>query len=185
MSARPGSCRARQVAAAGMRPTRWQIQRAKMGKRTTSLGTTAARLGQDFRKIFARSEFQRLSGCAALRRTNCSTWAPATGTRQASVRAATQSEPRQCVRQPERRDDRTGPLVLARRHKTVENQNGRAAASTVLPRRRGVEAAEKSARKMDKFSAGCWSERRDSNPRPPVPQTGALTGLRYAPTGPL
>src|SRR3954465_9587683 len=27
-----------------------------------------------------------------------------------------------------------------------------------------------------------WSERRDSNSRPPVPQTGALTGLRYAPT---
>jgi hypothetical protein len=26
-----------------------------------------------------------------------------------------------------------------------------------------------------------WSERRDSNSRPPVPQTGALTGLRYAP----
>ncbi len=26
-----------------------------------------------------------------------------------------------------------------------------------------------------------WSERRDLNPRPPVPQTGALTGLRYAP----
>jgi hypothetical protein len=28
-----------------------------------------------------------------------------------------------------------------------------------------------------------WSERRDLNPRPPVPQTGALTGLRYAPPG--
>ena len=28
-----------------------------------------------------------------------------------------------------------------------------------------------------------WSERRDSNPRPPVSQTGTLTGLRYAPTG--
>ena len=27
-----------------------------------------------------------------------------------------------------------------------------------------------------------WSERRDSNSGPPVPQTGALTGLRYAPT---
>ena len=26
-----------------------------------------------------------------------------------------------------------------------------------------------------------WSERRDSNSGPPVPQTGALTGLRYAP----
>ena len=26
-----------------------------------------------------------------------------------------------------------------------------------------------------------WSERRDLNPGPPVPQTGALTGLRYAP----
>lgn len=27
-----------------------------------------------------------------------------------------------------------------------------------------------------------WSERRDLNPRPLVPQTSALTGLRYAPT---
>jgi hypothetical protein len=26
-----------------------------------------------------------------------------------------------------------------------------------------------------------WSERRDLNPRPPVPQTGALTRLRHAP----
>ena len=29
-----------------------------------------------------------------------------------------------------------------------------------------------------------WSERRDLNSGPPVPQTGALTGLRYAPNGP-
>ena len=28
-----------------------------------------------------------------------------------------------------------------------------------------------------------WSERRDLNSGPPVPQTGALTGLRYAPNG--
>jgi hypothetical protein len=28
-----------------------------------------------------------------------------------------------------------------------------------------------------------WSERRDLNSGPPVPQTGALTGLRYAPYG--
>ena len=27
-----------------------------------------------------------------------------------------------------------------------------------------------------------WSERRDLNSRPLVPQTSALTGLRYAPT---
>ena len=27
-----------------------------------------------------------------------------------------------------------------------------------------------------------WSEWRDSNPRPLVPQTSALTGLRYTPT---
>src|SRR5262249_34129411 len=27
----------------------------------------------------------------------------------------------------------------------------------------------------------CWSERRDLNSRPPVPQTGALTRLRHAP----
>src|SRR5262249_47105192 len=32
------------------------------------------------------------------------------------------------------------------------------------------------------FSEGIWSERRDLNSGPPVPQTGALTGLRYAPT---
>ncbi len=31
------------------------------------------------------------------------------------------------------------------------------------------------------FSGAIWSERRDSNSGPPVPQTGALTGLRYAP----
>ncbi len=30
-----------------------------------------------------------------------------------------------------------------------------------------------------------WSEWRDSNPRPLVPQTSALTGLRYTPTAPL
>ena len=29
---------------------------------------------------------------------------------------------------------------------------------------------------------GIWSEWRDSNPRPLVPQTSALTGLRYTPT---
>ncbi len=29
-----------------------------------------------------------------------------------------------------------------------------------------------------------WSERGDLNSRPPVPQTGALTGLRYAPDHP-
>jgi integrase len=33
------------------------------------------------------------------------------------------------------------------------------------------------------FTGLFWSERRDLNPGPPVPQTGALTGLRYAPTG--
>jgi hypothetical protein len=31
------------------------------------------------------------------------------------------------------------------------------------------------------FIGKVWSERRDLNSRPPVPQTGALTGLRYAP----
>ena len=35
--------------------------------------------------------------------------------------------------------------------------------------------------KIEITSAGCWSERRDLNSGPPVPQTGALTGLRYAP----
>ena len=32
------------------------------------------------------------------------------------------------------------------------------------------------------FQSLSWSERRDLNSGPPVPQTGALTGLRYAPT---
>src|SRR5208337_723033 len=31
-------------------------------------------------------------------------------------------------------------------------------------------------------SLAIWSEWRDSNPRPLVPQTSALTGLRYTPT---
>ena len=34
----------------------------------------------------------------------------------------------------------------------------------------------------DYKSMACWSERRDLNSGPPVPQTGALTGLRYAPS---
>src|SRR5208283_4424366 len=34
-------------------------------------------------------------------------------------------------------------------------------------------------------SLAIWSEWRDSNPRPLVPQTSALTGLRYTPTAPL
>src|SRR5215813_15360079 len=33
-----------------------------------------------------------------------------------------------------------------------------------------------------RFRKQAWSERRDLNSGPPVPQTGALTGLRYAPT---
>src|SRR3982074_3537476 len=48
-------------------------------------------------------------------------------------------------------------------------------------------------RKPSTVSVGCcgtaacekgWSEREDSNLRPPAPQAGALTGLRYAPTTP-
>jgi hypothetical protein len=37
--------------------------------------------------------------------------------------------------------------------------------------------------KVLKIQALKWSERRDLNSGPPVPQTGALTGLRYAPNG--
>jgi hypothetical protein len=37
------------------------------------------------------------------------------------------------------------------------------------------------ARTILEKAAEKWSERRDLNSRPPVPQTGALTGLRYAP----
>src|SRR5262245_17321937 len=39
----------------------------------------------------------------------------------------------------------------------------------------------KSARCAPFYRCFLWSERRDLNSRPPVPQTGALTGLRYAP----
>jgi hypothetical protein len=45
-----------------------------------------------------------------------------------------------------------------------------------------VEPCNLASRKAP-FSRAIWSERRDSNSRPPVPQTGALTGLRYAPNG--
>src|SRR5712664_98991 len=38
-------------------------------------------------------------------------------------------------------------------------------------------------RKVFELLANFWSERRDLNSGPPVPQTGALTGLRYAPNG--
>src|SRR5215471_2085060 len=38
------------------------------------------------------------------------------------------------------------------------------------------------AREVRDLMGLCWSERRDLNSGPPVPQTGALTGLRYAPT---
>src|SRR5215470_8956151 len=46
-----------------------------------------------------------------------------------------------------------------------------------------MEARHSLALKFFFGSEGCWSGRRDLNPRPPVPQTGALTGLRHAPTG--
>ena len=36
-------------------------------------------------------------------------------------------------------------------------------------------------RTKDQGSLAIWSEWRDSNPRPLVPQTSALTGLRYTP----
>ena len=38
-------------------------------------------------------------------------------------------------------------------------------------------------RVFQKYLIFKWSERRDLNPRPLVPQTSALTGLRHAPTG--
>src|ERR1700731_3465053 len=61
---------------------------------------------------------------------------------------------------------------------TVEN---RCALPPLLPRR----LCPKSEACSDKFysliSLAYWSERRDLNSRPPVPQTGALTRLRHAP----
>jgi hypothetical protein len=53
-------------------------------------------------------------------------------------------------------------------------RKGRTIARTGVPVFVGVAAAR--CRKK-------WSERRDLNSGPPVPQTGALTGLRYAPPG--
>ena len=45
-------------------------------------------------------------------------------------------------------------------------------------------ALDRSRRTIRPYFIGLfWSGRRDLNPRPPVPQTGALTGLRHAPTG--
>jgi hypothetical protein len=43
--------------------------------------------------------------------------------------------------------------------------------------REGVRNPNKVFELLENF----WSERRDLNSGPPVPQTGALTGLRYAP----
>jgi hypothetical protein len=45
--------------------------------------------------------------------------------------------------------------------------------------------SEKIAKQVKAFDllVNFWSERRDLNSGPPVPQTGALTGLRYAPNG--
>ena len=51
---------------------------------------------------------------------------------------------------------------------------------TRAPAARGRRGSEQAERKMFE-----WSEWRDSNPRPLVPQTSALTGLRYTPTAPL
>jgi hypothetical protein len=45
-----------------------------------------------------------------------------------------------------------------------------------------VQVRKQKCKKAFIWSGFFWSERRDSNSRPPVPQTGALTGLRYAPT---
>src|ERR1700735_2993254 len=50
----------------------------------------------------------------------------------------------------------------------------------IRPRGTGV-SANKSGWKLLLSQWFCWSERRDLNSGPPVPQTGALTGLRYAP----
>src|SRR5262245_51773290 len=44
-----------------------------------------------------------------------------------------------------------------------------------------VIAPETATCKKSLFMGLFWSERRDLNSGPPVPQTGALTGLRYAP----
>jgi hypothetical protein len=41
----------------------------------------------------------------------------------------------------------------------------------------------RNAYKVFELKRNFWSERRDLNSGPPVPQTGALTGLRYAPNG--
>ena len=43
------------------------------------------------------------------------------------------------------------------------------------------ENSHGSAEKLYVFQLDIWSERRDLNPRPLVPQTSALTGLSHAP----
>ena len=80
--------------------------------------------------------------------------------------------------------------ILARQ---VAGRNGRSImgseqiATLVLPycfqSRRAWKHAAGPSRGCYELAGGFWSERRDLNSRPPVPQTGALTGLRYAPTG--
>jgi hypothetical protein len=57
-------------------------------------------------------------------------------------------------------------------------------ATTTAPRglSNGCSARGRSLGFKPDFTGQEWSERRDSNSGPPVPQTGALTGLRYAPT---
>jgi hypothetical protein len=61
--------------------------------------------------------------------------------------------------------EQTGPIVLPYRFQSLN------AWQQAL--RLGQECRE--------MSVIYWSERRDLNSGPPVPQTGALTGLRYAP----
>ncbi len=45
-----------------------------------------------------------------------------------------------------------------------------------------TKAANQAANRIGQKPAKYWSERRDLNPRPLVPQTSALTGLRHAPS---
>jgi hypothetical protein len=59
----------------------------------------------------------------------------------------------------------------------------RATESSTYPRTCSVTSWLASSMTRVGLPGACWSGRRDSNSRPPDPQSGALTRLRYGPTG--
>src|SRR5580658_8776487 len=71
--------------------------------------------------------------------------------------------------------------LLSRRKVTIRStRNAPLCTRLVYAGRADLQDVSGSCWKSTTAVAG-WSERRDLNSGPPVPQTGALTGLRYAP----